>query len=251
MSSKLLYYCSFFLGLLLAVLCSLRVGGRRGLPRREAALFTVTGFLSGVLGAVLMTQIYNIVLRAAGGGAAFTPSIVSLYGGLLFLPLLILPPVRLTGADYRGVLDTCAAGVYLLLGAAKLGCFSYGCCYGVACDVGFYNRFAGERVFPVQLAEAAVSFLIAGLLYRLAVRQGSASRRLPAGGIYPLGLALYGAARFGLQFLRAHEIPAEADLLGFLDLWQIVSCVAVLTGAVWLAALYGARKRTGSSAGAG
>ena len=210
MSSKLLYYCSFFLGLLLAVLCSLRVGGRLGLPRREAALFTVTGFLSGVLGAVLMAQIYNAVLRAAGGGAAFSPSTVSLYGGLLFLPLLILPPVRLTGADYRGVLDTCAAGVYLLLGAAKLGCFSYGW-----------------------------------------VRQGSASGRLPAGGIYPLGLALYGAARFGVQFLRAHEIPAEADLLGFLDLWQIVSCVAVLTGAVWLAALYGARKRTGSSAGAG
>ena len=28
---------------------------------------------------------------------------------------------------------------------------------------------------------------------------------------------------------------AEADLIGFLDLWQTVSAVAVLTGAVWLA----------------
>ena len=58
---------------------------------------------------------------------------------------------------------------------------------------------------------------------------------LPSGAVYPLGLILYGVMRFFTQFLRAHEIAAEADLIGFLDLWQTVSVVAVLTGAVWLA----------------
>ena len=240
---RALYYSSFLLGLLLAVLCSLRVGQKRGLPRRESALFTVTGFLSGVLGAVLMAQIQNAVMRAVADGAPFSPSNVSLYGGLLFLPVLILLPVRLTKSDYGAVLDTCAAGVYLLLGTAKLGCFTYGCCWGAECAFGFINRFTGTRVFPVQLLEAALSYLLALLLYRLATSQGTKKRRLPQGGVYPLGLLLYGAARFCVQFLRGHEVPAEADLVGFMDLWQVVSCVAMLTGAVWLAALKAAGRR--------
>ena len=238
---KALYYASFVLGLALAVLCSVRVGKKRGLPKKDAAAFTMTGFLSGVIGAVLMAQVYNAVLRAVAGDEPFSPSNFSLYGGLLLVPLLILIPVRLMKADFDAVLDTCAAGVYLLLGTAKLGCFSYGCCYGIDCDFGAVNRFTGTRTFPVQLLEAALTFCIAALLYAVSVGR-LPKKRLSSGAVYPLGLVLYGVMRFFIQFLRAHEIAAEADLIGFLDLWQTVSVVAVLTGAVWL--IFLARKRS-------
>ena len=238
---KGLYYASFALGLTLAVLCSMRVGGKRGLPKKDAAAFTVTGFLSGVIGAVLMAQVYNAAVRAVAGDEPFSPSNFSLYGGLLLVPVLILLPVKLMHADFRAVLDTCAAGVYLLLGTAKLGCFSYGCCYGVDCAFGTVNRFTGTRTFPVQLLESALTFCLAALLYAVSVGR-LPKKRLPDGAVYPLGLVLYGVMRFFIQFLRAHEIAAEADLIGFLDLWQTVSVAAVLIGAAWLTLL--ARKRS-------
>ena len=244
MMEKALYYASFAVGLALAVLCSLRVGKTKGLSRRDSAAFTVTGFLSGVLGAALMAQVYNAVVRAVSGGRPFSPATVSLYGGLLLIPLLIALPVRLMKADFGAVLDTCAAGVYLLLGTAKLGCFAYGCCYGVDCAFGTVNRFTGTRVFPVQLLETVISFGIAALLWAYTTGKLGKRGALP-GAAYPLGLVLYGAARFFVQFLRDHEVAAEADLIGFLDLWQIVSCVAVLAGAVWLMILTRKRRAAG------
>lgn len=233
---RALYYASFALGLALAVACSLCVGKTKGLSRRDAAAFTVTGFLSGVLGAALMAQLYNAVVRAIADGEPFSPSNVSLYGGLLLVPVLILIPARLIHADFSAVLDTCAAGVYLLLGTAKIGCFCYGCCYGVPWAYGTVNRFTGERVFPVQLLETVISFGIAALLWAYTTGK-IGKRKTLSGGAYPLGLVLYGTARFFVQFLRAHEIAAEANLVGFLDLWQVVSVFAVATGAVWLAIL--------------
>ena len=231
---RALYYASFALGLALAVACSLRVGKTKGMSRRDSASFTVAGFLSGVLGAVLMAQVYNAVVRAIAPGAAFSPSYASLYGGLLLVPVLLMIPVRLMKADIRAVLDTCTAGVFLLLGTAKLGCFSYGCCYGIDCAFGTVNRFTGTRTFPVQLLESVISFAIAALLWAYTTGRLGKRGALP-GAAYPLGLVLYGTARFFVQFLRAHEVAAEADLIGFLDLWQIVSVIALLTGAVWLA----------------
>ena len=241
---RALYYASFALGLALAVACSLRVGKTKGLSRRDSVSFTVAGFLSGVLGAVLMAQVYNAVVRAIAPGAAFSPSYASLYGGLLVVPVLLLIPVRLMKAEFGAVLDTCAAGVYLLLGTAKIGCFCYGCCYGVPWAYGPVNRFTGARVFPVQLLETVISFGIALLLWAYTTGKLGKRGALP-GAAYPLGLVLYGAARFFVQFLRDHEVAAEADLIGFLDLWQIVSCVAVLAGAVWLMILTRKRRAAG------
>ena len=238
-----LYYASFAVGLLLAVLCSVRAGKKTGLSARDAGLYTVMGFLCGVLGAVLMAQAYNAAMRAIAGENAFSPSTVSLYGGLLLIPPLMALPVKKMRAGYGTVMDVCAPGVYVLLGTAKLGCFAYGCCYGVPCEWGSFNRFTGEKVFPVQLLETALYYCLAAALYRY-VAKSAPKKRLP-GAAYPVGLILYGVMRFFVQFLRAHEIAAEADLIGFMDFWQAVSCAAVIYGAVWLLVLL--RRRQGSA----
>lgn len=223
-----LYYASFAVGLVLAVLVNMRVGAKNGSPKRDTALFTVAGFIAAVIGAIAMAAIYNAVVRAVSD-EPFSPSRVSLYGGLLFMPPLMLLFAKLQKADFGEVTDNCCAGVFMLLGTAKLGCGVYGCCWGVPCEHGLYNAFAGEKVFPVQLLESALTFVIAFVIYRLAVKKHA------KGTVYPLGLIFYGVMRFFAQFLRFHEIEAEKDLVGFMDLWQTVSLVAVIVGAVWLA----------------
>ncbi len=221
-----LYYASFAVGLLFAVLVNTRVGAKNGIAKRDTALFTVSGFIAAVLGAIAMSAIYNAVVRAVSD-EPFSPSKVSLYGGLLFMPPLMLVFAKLQKADFGEVTDNCCAGVFMLLGTAKIGCSIYGCCWGVPFAHGLYNGFAGEKVFPVQLLESALTFIIAFVIYRLAVKKHV------KGTVYPLGLIFYGVMRFFVQFLRFHEVAAEKDLVGFMDLWQTVSLIAVIVGAVW------------------
>lgn len=223
-----LYYASFGVGLLLAVLVNMRVGEKNGDSKRDTALFTGAGFFAAVLGAMAMAAVYNGVLSAVSE-EAFGRSRVSLYGGLLFMPPLMLAYAKLLGADFGRITDNCCAGVFMLLGTAKLGCCAYGCCYGIPFEHGIFNGFAGEKVFPVQLLESALTFIIAAVVYRVAVREHA------KGTVYPFGLILYGVMRFFVQFLRFHEVEAEADLIGFMDLWQTVSLIAVILGAVWFA----------------
>ena len=223
------YYASFAVGLLLAVLVNRRVGVKNGSPKRETALFTLTGFFAAVLGAIAMAAVYNAVLSAVTE-EPFMKSKVSLYGGLLFMPPLMLLFSRLLRADFFTITDNCCAGVFALLGTAKIGCSIYGCCWGIPFSHGLYNDFAGEKVFPVQLLESALTFLIAFGVYYYA------THRHAHGTVYPLGLLMYGVIRFFIQFLRFHEVEAEKDLVGFLDIWQIVSLVAVAVGIVWFAA---------------
>ena len=224
------YYASFAVGLILAVAVNMRVGAKNGAEKRDTALYTVTGFIAAVIGAIAMAAIYNAVLSAVSD-IPFTKSRVSLYGGLLFMPPLMLIFSKLQKADFLTVTDNCCAGVFMLLGTAKLGCFVYGCCWGIPFEHGLFNGFAGEKVFPVQLIESALTFIIAAVIYRLAVKKHT------RGAVYPLGLILYGVMRFFIQFLRFHEIEAEKDLVGFMDIWQTVSLAAVLTGAAWLFAV--------------
>lgn len=224
------YYFTFILGLFFAVLCSRRVARKNGVEKSDAVSFTVAGFSAGVIGAVLMGFFYNAVMDRLADGAPFSRSNVSLYGGLLFVPVLMLLPIRLAKKDYFAGLDTCSAGVYLLLGTAKVGCHVYGCCHGIESSFGVINPISHMKVFPVQLLEALLSFLIAFIVYRYAINE-----KRPKGSVYPLGLMLYGSMRFFVQFLRYHEIPAEADMLWFMDLWQTVSLFAVIAGAVWFA----------------
>lgn len=225
-----LYYASFAVGLLLAVLVNMRTGKKNGVCARDMAMFTVSGFIAAVIGAAAMAAIYNAVLFAVSDEVT-TKSTVSLYGGLLFMPPLMFIFARLQKADFPTVTDNCCPGVFMLLGTAKIGCCIYGCCYGVPFEHGIFNGFAGERVFPVQLLESALTFIIAAVIYRIAVNKHK------KGAVYPLGLIFYGVMRFFVQFLRFHEVEAEADLIGFMDMWQTVSVIAAAAGIVWLAAL--------------
>lgn len=232
------YYFSFVLGLILAVLSSMRLGKKLGTQTKDAAVYTVMGFSAGVIGAILMSFFYNAVIRAVAGEEPASLSKFSLYGGLLFVPVLLLLPMKAAKKDMNAALDVCCTGVYLLLGTAKLGCHVYGCCYGIPVGTGVVNPQTGETVFPVQLLEAGLTFLLAAVIYRYTLKE-----KRPKGSVYPLGLILYGCMRFCIQFLRYHEYEAEKHLLLFMDTWQTVSLAAVVCGGIWLFVLKNKTRR--------
>ncbi|MBR0537370.1 MAG: prolipoprotein diacylglyceryl transferase [Clostridia bacterium] len=223
--TQFVYYGMLVLGGLAAALSAAALAGTRGLTKSEAFRFSLAGFFSGVLGAMAMAAIYNAVITLVSDGAPFEHSRVSLYGGLLFMPGLMWVFLRLQKRTYADVMDIVAPGVYVLLGFGKIGCTVYGCCYGIVCSFGVHTPFADGTRFPVQLAEAAFTFLLAGAL-SLALKKS----RLPRGAVYPLGLTVYGVGRFFFQFLRAHPVAAEAALPLGLDFWQWTSLVAVVCG---------------------
>lgn len=236
-----IYYFSFVIGLAFACLCSIHTGRKTGIVKRDAAVFTVMGFTAGVIGAVLMSFIYNSLMKYAAGGEVSSVSLFSLYGGILFTPLLLLLPLKSAGKDIDTALDTCCAGVYLLIATAKIGCHIYGCCYGNECSFGVINPQNGMRVFPVQLLESLLTFIISAVIYFYTLKE-----KRPKGSVYPLGLIIYGVMRFGIQFLRFHESQQEKHLFLFMDIWQTVSLISVISGIIWLLFINRRSSRTGT-----
>ena len=59
-------------------------------------------------------------------------------------------------------------------------------------------------------------------------------------------MMIYGTMRFGIQFLRFHEIEAEKHLFLFMDTWQLISVITVITGIIWFSVSHRKNLRTGT-----
>ena len=109
------------------------------------------------------------------------------------------------GANVARLLDAVTIGIGVFLIFGRLGCFAVACCHGRPARfgvvygpdhvrIGFWARWAGRRLWPVQLVESAAS----ALLVTVALLVGSSSPGLPT-MIYLLG---YAVARFALELVR-------------------------------------------------
>jgi len=223
----IIYYLMFPVGLGLAIVCSI-ICGKNRIGARNSVLFTVTGFISGVLGAMVISYPYNLFLDRVYGEGGHDISRFSLFGALLFMPVLIAVIAKMTGNDFGTILDVCSPGVFAVLITGKIGCHIYGCCYGIPMDGGIINPQTGAAVFPVQLCEVLLCLLImcGGLI--LLKRN-----KLTKGAVYPLLLLVYSLARFLLEFLRFNR-QQEAAILGFADFWQCISIFATITAVLWI-----------------
>jgi hypothetical protein len=111
------------------------------------------------------------------------------------------------GEPVLAYLDIVVVGIGVCLAAGRLGCFAVGCCHGrpYAFGVrygheqvgqGLAAKWAGVRLFPVQLVEAtaAAGIVTAGAAAVLAgARSGSA---------LAFYVVAYGTVRFALEFAR-------------------------------------------------
>ena len=83
------------------------------------------------------------------------------YFGLLFIGPVVLTIVFIfSGIDVLKHIDLITPAYPLALIVAKLGCFCYGCCYGIECSFGLYNHSNKAVEFPIQLVEAGLALMM-------------------------------------------------------------------------------------------
>lgn len=162
------------------------------------------------------------------------------YGGVLSALLVAVLYVRRYGLPLLPLLDTYAIPLSLGHAIGRLGCFSAGCCWGkpttLPWGVTFTELYTGQTIgtpldvplHPTQLYESSAEFIILGLLLWLNRRQRF------SGQIFGTYVALYGIARFTIEFFRGD--PGRTMLWGGqFSLMQVVSLLMVLLGAwIWI-----------------
>lgn len=176
-------------------------------------------------------------------------------GGLVFhgaLPAAILYcwwAVRRYKLNFWQVADIGAPYIPLAHAFGRLGCFFYGCCYGIRTDCPLGIRFppgspaamdhlsrypgmhVGDWSFPVhptQLYGVAGLLIACGLL--LYLRKRMWNKPNPIYGLtLPAYFVLYGAGRFAVEFIRGDHNPTYGPLTA----QQIFSLVLVVASIVF------------------
>ncbi len=251
-----LFHVSFLhtYGVLVAIafLAGLWIAGRLAKASRlNADVITNLGVycaLAALVGAKLMMFLVDTPYYVEHPGEIFSLSTLQaggvFYGGLLAALAVAAWYMRKMRLPVLRTADAFAPGIALGHGIGRLGCFSAGCCWGVACHlpwaVTFTNPVANQLVgvplhtplHPTQLYESGAEFLIFGILLWRFRRPHS------VGAIISLYLVLYGAARFVVEFFRFHE---QGNLWGGpLDTSQWLSLALLAAGACYLVSRRGA-----------
>lgn len=169
------------------------------------------------------------ILRFWEGGVTYYGALLgALGGGWAYCRYHQLP--------FGEVCDLWAPFLAFSHGLGRLGCFAYGCCYGLPTDAPWGLVFHTDPLqvprVPVQLVEASGELLTAALLERK-------WRRGERGGRVMLTwFGLYAGLRFGLEFFRG-DTQDESFLFGL----SLAQSTALLIAAACLVVTY----RMGSS----
>lgn len=150
----------------------------------------------------------------------------------------------LRDADVLRLLDVAVLGIGVMLAFGRVGCFAVACChgrparrgvrYGAAhVAAGFWPRWRGRTLFPIQLVESVASLVLVGAALALSSRPGRAAF------VYIDGYALL---RFGFELLRGD--PERPFARGLSEAqWSsivVVGAAAVAAPAWWTLASAGA-----------
>ena len=235
-----IYSYGVFLGLSCVAGAHLAVAlcERSGTERARAWWFTLVVILIGLVGG----RVHDVIVN--GGGLAELFKLVhsgrTAYGAFLSATLAAVAASRWLGVPFWRFGDAAAPGMALGLALTRIGCFLAGCDYGVRCDPPWGVCFPPDSpawhdqglvdltkpslpVFPVQLAESALSGLIFAALMWLWYRR---PRR--EGTVLLAFFALYGLARSSLEQLRGDS--GRGELLGLSTSTTIGLLTALLAG---------------------
>lgn len=171
--------------------------------RKEIGINTVQAVLTGVLlavfgfiGAKLLYIVENLSHVLKYG---ITLGGVSFFGTVFFMPLaipLIALILRIKSKDY---IDFCTPAGVLMLAFIRMGCFMQGCCGGL-------TIWISEKpfIFPVQLLECSLDFLLIAILFTERIRERFKH------GLYFLFMGGYGTIRILMEFMR--KTPKDENM---------------------------------------
>jgi phosphatidylglycerol:prolipoprotein diacylglycerol transferase len=194
-----------FLGVIVTYWLFLREGVREGIDKGKLSNLFFWSLVSAFLGARFLYIIvewqsflqHPLLLLFGRSGFVF-------YGGLLSGLAVFVIIIKKYRMGFLKVADI--AALYIPLGHAlgRLGCFSYGCCYGIPTDSWLGLRFppntpagmVGTKVVPTQL----ISFFFLLIIFFLL--EFMKKRKKRDGQILASYFFLYGIFRFIIEFFR-------------------------------------------------
>ena len=190
------------------------------------------GFLGGKI-VFLLVSFQNIPWGQVGLLDILTKSGFVFYGGIPFGLAGILLAHKWHQIDLAQCLPVCAPLIPLGHAFGRIGCSLVGCCRGMAydgpCAITYHNSPVapnGQSFFPVQLLEAVLLFLLAGVLFVMLFK---------GAGLNELALtylAGYAVMRFFLEFLRG---DTERGVAAGLSTSQWISIGLIIIVPVWYA----------------
>ncbi|MFC1614602.1 prolipoprotein diacylglyceryl transferase [Gemmatimonadota bacterium] len=174
---------------------------------------------------------------------------LSMMGGVLLSLAVSWLYLKLKGIEFFLMADLLAPAIALGVGLTRIGCFLYGCCYGLPCELPWAVHFpdmsaAGshfhQAIHPVQLYAIAYGLLIFGILLLIE------RKHPPIGVLFGALLVLYGTARFIVDFFRYYE-PQQFVLQSPLPLTnnQLICLGLFAFGCYRLLAAYRGKKAEG------
>jgi phosphatidylglycerol:prolipoprotein diacylglycerol transferase len=201
----------------------------------------VLGCAAVVAGSWLAAQLFDLrVLLADRRGAVRRPVFVS-WGGVLALALVFAGFAGLSGHGVLMMLDAGVRSIFLGHAVGRLGCLSYGCCFGrptrsrlaitystphaKAVRVG---GLGGVPLHPAALYEAVLDLVLFAAVNAVALAGA------PLGVPAALALAGYGCARFAVEFLRDQQ---GRTLGGHITVNHLIALALVGVGAALAGAL--------------
>ena len=131
------------------------------------------------------------------------------YGGLIGGLIALVISNKVSQKYFRGdvMFDAVAVAIPLFHTFGRIGCFLGGCCYGVACDVGFtahgntlYPALNDVNRLPIQLIESGLNLILFFVLLVLYKKKKFQHRMLI---VY---FYIYPVIRFIDEFFRGDEI---------------------------------------------
>ncbi|WP_343208200.1 prolipoprotein diacylglyceryl transferase [Anaerolentibacter hominis] len=210
-----MYGLLILIGCLLGVLAAyLRAG-----IYRTAGQDVLFAFLMGIVGVIIGAKLFYIVTilpqlaAVLQAGLSLTEVFGMLsagfvfYGGLFGGGAAVFLYCRKYKLPFLNMLELILPSVPLIHSLGRIGCFCAGCCYGIPYEGAVGVRFpeagiapSGTDLFPVQLLESLLLFLLAASLFWYGRKKRKPGRIL---GFYCFG---YGLIRLVTETFRGDQI---------------------------------------------
>jgi phosphatidylglycerol:prolipoprotein diacylglycerol transferase len=223
-----------FFGVILGYWVSLRQAEREGIDKNTFTNITFWTLFFSFIGA----RVFYIVVEFRSFleeplAVVFSRSGFVFYGGVIFGFVFLYIFAKKYRISFLKLADTLALGIPLGHSLGRVGCFSYGCCYGrpTSSFMGILfppdspAGYLGVKVIPTQLLESFFLFVIFIILLFLK------KKKKFNGQLFLCYIFLYSILRFIVEFFRGDP---RGEIL-FLSTSQFISFILILLSIfLWL-----------------
>ena len=238
------------LAFLCAILVTVKLAARDGLPRERIYDLSLWMLLGGLVGSKFLMLFTEPEYRAnpwALISLDFLRSGGVFYGGLIGAVLVGYLLMKRYKLPWWKTADACAPGIAIGNFFGRQGCFAAGCCWGKPTDLPWGVKFTelGHEItgvptdaylHPTQLYESFAMLLVFGFLLWLH------KRKRFDGQVVLIYALLYAAIRFAIEFVR--DDP-RGDILGLTSLTGLSTSqlISIVIGISALVVLFIRRRR--------